>query len=311
MSGSDKTKLNGIATGAEVNVQSDWNQTTTSEDSFIRNKPSIPQATPDATAALKGKVELATDSETVTGTDSTRAVTPAGLKGAITTGTDWQATESAKGLMSSSDKTKLNKLPDATDLDVDAKIISTKTGASNGLTTQGLATDDSDRGKIRFGVVTADMTGLTTTHKVYYGGDLQSSVSSGDLLVWNHDSDRWDLIVNLPDAVALPQDGTSAELEAGTVAAKRSWAPSILKTAINNLIQAATIAWNRITVPDKIEEGSIETVTTESALRTAITNAATAGNPRFIRVSIAVGTTITDEESPANSYKNGDLVYVT
>ena len=36
------TKLNGIATGAEVNVQSDWNQTTTTADDYIKNKPTIP-----------------------------------------------------------------------------------------------------------------------------------------------------------------------------------------------------------------------------------------------------------------------------
>lgn len=40
MSASDKTKLDGIATGAEVNVQSDWNQTTTTADDYIKNKPS-------------------------------------------------------------------------------------------------------------------------------------------------------------------------------------------------------------------------------------------------------------------------------
>ena len=42
MSAADKTKLNGIATGAEVNVQSDWNQTTTTADDYIKNKPTIP-----------------------------------------------------------------------------------------------------------------------------------------------------------------------------------------------------------------------------------------------------------------------------
>ena len=39
MTASDKTKLNGIASGAEVNVQSDWNQTTTTADDYIKNKP--------------------------------------------------------------------------------------------------------------------------------------------------------------------------------------------------------------------------------------------------------------------------------
>ena len=42
MSASDKTKLNGIATGAEVNVQADWSVTDSSSDAFIKNKPTIP-----------------------------------------------------------------------------------------------------------------------------------------------------------------------------------------------------------------------------------------------------------------------------
>ena len=40
----DKTKLDGIATGAEVNVQADWNVGDTNSDAFIRNKPTIPPA---------------------------------------------------------------------------------------------------------------------------------------------------------------------------------------------------------------------------------------------------------------------------
>lgn len=40
----EKTKLGGIAAGAEVNVQSDWNQADSSADDFIKNKPSIPAA---------------------------------------------------------------------------------------------------------------------------------------------------------------------------------------------------------------------------------------------------------------------------
>lgn len=42
-------KLNGIAAGAEVNVQSDWNQTTNTADDFIKNKPTaLSQFTNDA-----------------------------------------------------------------------------------------------------------------------------------------------------------------------------------------------------------------------------------------------------------------------
>jgi hypothetical protein len=38
----EKTKLAGIASGAEVNVQADWNQTDNTQDDFIKNKPTIP-----------------------------------------------------------------------------------------------------------------------------------------------------------------------------------------------------------------------------------------------------------------------------
>lgn len=44
-----KDKLNGIANGAEVNVQSDWNVADTTSDAFIKNKPSIPTKTSDIT----------------------------------------------------------------------------------------------------------------------------------------------------------------------------------------------------------------------------------------------------------------------
>ncbi len=37
----DVTKLAGIAAGAEVNVQSDWNQNDTGQDDYIKNKPNI------------------------------------------------------------------------------------------------------------------------------------------------------------------------------------------------------------------------------------------------------------------------------
>jgi hypothetical protein len=40
----EKTKLSGIATGAEVNVQSNWTQTDTTADDYIKNKPTIPAA---------------------------------------------------------------------------------------------------------------------------------------------------------------------------------------------------------------------------------------------------------------------------
>lgn len=45
----EKNKLAGIAAGAEVNVQSDWNVTNTSSDAYIKNKPTIPTETSQLT----------------------------------------------------------------------------------------------------------------------------------------------------------------------------------------------------------------------------------------------------------------------
>lgn len=43
----EKTKLSGIEAGAEVNVQSDWNEADNTADDYIKNKPSIPTNTSD------------------------------------------------------------------------------------------------------------------------------------------------------------------------------------------------------------------------------------------------------------------------
>lgn len=53
---SDKNKLGGIASGAEVNVQSDWNVTDSASDAFIKNKPtSMPASDVPAWAKSSNK----------------------------------------------------------------------------------------------------------------------------------------------------------------------------------------------------------------------------------------------------------------
>lgn len=47
----EKNKLAGIASGAEVNVQSDWNVTDSSSDAYIKNKPTIPVAVTESTVS--------------------------------------------------------------------------------------------------------------------------------------------------------------------------------------------------------------------------------------------------------------------
>lgn len=62
MSPSDYTKLAGITAGAEPNVQADWNQTTTTADDYIKNKPTITN------------YDAGTDSDLSTGTSTTAKV---------------------------------------------------------------------------------------------------------------------------------------------------------------------------------------------------------------------------------------------
>lgn len=61
MTSADKTKLDGITAGAEPNVQADWNQTNTSADDYIKNKPTLSAvATSGDYADLTNKPNLAT-----------------------------------------------------------------------------------------------------------------------------------------------------------------------------------------------------------------------------------------------------------
>ena len=65
MTATDKQKLDGIASGAEVNVQSDWNQATNTADDYIKNKPTIPTDTSELTNGA-GYITGVTSTETPT-----------------------------------------------------------------------------------------------------------------------------------------------------------------------------------------------------------------------------------------------------
>jgi len=99
MSAADKTKLDGIASGAEVNVQSDWDAT--SGDGLILNKPTIPSGITDLSytaAPTEGTVESST------GTDATLPL----------------ANSTNAGLLSPSDKTKLDGIAAGAEVNVNA-----------------------------------------------------------------------------------------------------------------------------------------------------------------------------------------------
>lgn len=54
MSSTDKTKLDGIASGAEENVQSDWSQSDNTADDYIKNKPTIPTVNDGTLTLMNG-----------------------------------------------------------------------------------------------------------------------------------------------------------------------------------------------------------------------------------------------------------------
>ena len=56
MSSEDKTKLDGIEDGAEVNEQANWTETDTNEDSYIQNKPTIPSLNWDHATITSGQL---------------------------------------------------------------------------------------------------------------------------------------------------------------------------------------------------------------------------------------------------------------
>ena len=68
----ERTKLEGIATSAEVNVQGDWTQATTSEDDFIKNKPTT-ITTGQASAITANTAKVSADGVVTTHSDVTDA----------------------------------------------------------------------------------------------------------------------------------------------------------------------------------------------------------------------------------------------
>lgn len=73
-------KLNGIDTGAQVNVQADFNETNASSDAFIRNKPNLSVYAPLANPAFTGNPTVPTQNE---GTSNTSVANTAFVMNAV------------------------------------------------------------------------------------------------------------------------------------------------------------------------------------------------------------------------------------
>ena len=132
MSGTDKTKLDGVAVGAEVNVLSDWDATT--GDAVISNKPTIQytSAIADATTSVAGLMS-STDKTKLDGVAVGAEVNVLADWNATTgdavisnkptvqyTSAIADATTSVAGLMSGTDKTKLDGVAVGAEVNVQA-----------------------------------------------------------------------------------------------------------------------------------------------------------------------------------------------
>jgi len=126
-----KNKLDGIASGAEVNVQSDWNQTNTSADDYIKNKPG------NATSSTAGFMSAA-DKTKLDGIQSgAEANVQADWSQTNSAYDDYiknkpgNATASTAGLMSSGDKTKLDGIQSGAEANVQSNWTQTNTSADD------------------------------------------------------------------------------------------------------------------------------------------------------------------------------------
>ena len=118
MSALDKDKLDSIASSAEVNVQADWDQTNTTNDSYIQNKPTIPTIPSDSQIgdkAFSNPPTDLTDAEKTAARNAIGAGTTSGTGGEENVQSDWNVTDT------NSDAFILNK-PTIPTLPTDAQI---------------------------------------------------------------------------------------------------------------------------------------------------------------------------------------------
>jgi Cu/Ag efflux protein CusF len=116
MTAQDKTKLNGIATGAEVNVNADW--TASSGDAQILNKPSNVTTSVDGFMSATDKTKLngiATGAEVNVNADWNATTGDAQILNKPS-----NVTTSVDGFMSATDKTKLNGIATGAEVNVNA-----------------------------------------------------------------------------------------------------------------------------------------------------------------------------------------------
>lgn len=253
-SNADVAKLSGIAAGAEVNVQSDWNEADSASDSFIKNKPTIPAAQQNAdwnassgVTAILNKPDLsayATDSELTAGL-ATKQNVISDLD-TIRSGASAGATAVQPSQLPSSDEL----VPDVTSTD-DGKVLTASYSGGQGSyswqTAQGGSSDV---------FIVED----STTQ-----GDVYTAYTSGKVLFYRASSGEMYYM-------SLSQFSTPSELYffGAYVGGYGTHATVVHFDAWINLVNGAPVAPN---LPFSSALGNIETIQTPSPLPTVTGNA--------------------------------------
>ena len=228
----DETKLDGIAAGAEVNVQSDWNATT--GDAFIQNKPTIPNV-PSAPSSAPDQrdynLRVATD-----GTASWEQDTGGGGGGEQNVQADWTETDTA------SDAFILNK-PTIPTLRTDAQIGDAAfsnsptdlTDTEKGDVRRNIDLNDSQIGVLAFrnppgNLTTTQQTAVRTAIGAGTGGggggassftgltDTPAALgTAGQLLQVNMDADALEFVAPTGNGITRTLRATSSALPTATV----------------------------------------------------------------------------------------------
>jgi hypothetical protein len=189
-----KTKLDGIESGAEVNVQANWNEGDSSKDDYIKNKPT------NATQSSSGFMSAA-DKTKLDGIATGAEVNVQANWNETNTGSDayiqnkpTNATQSTAGFMSAADKLKLDGIASGAEVNVQANWNETNTNsdayiqnkpvANTGLNVAGAFADAKAVGDAINALITDIKAGTEETADYHLGFYLDSN---GDL--WQVDND--------------------------------------------------------------------------------------------------------------------------
>ena len=227
MTPAERTKLSNIAAGAEVNVQSDWNQTTTTADDYIKNKPTLGSLASKSTVSKTdldssvqtslGKADSALQSYT-----ETDPTVPSHVKGITTTDiSNWNAKSNFSG--SYTDLTDKPTIPTVNN--------ATLTIQKNGTTVKTFTANSATN-------VTANITVPTTASDI--GAVPTSRKVNGQAL-------STDITIDIPEALAdLSSDATHRTV---TDTEKATWnAKSNFSGSYNDLTNKPTIIDTKYTL---------------------------------------------------------------